>query len=396
MWEGGGAAPPELAVVSRLAARGHDVTVIGDPTLEGDVRDARFISWREAPHRTSRTAESEFVRDWDALTPLGAFARARDRHAFKPAHLFAKEVRAAFDGHDVVVSDAMLFGALAGAESTGAKTAALLPMTSFLPGPGRPPAAMGLLPARMALGRMRDRVLYAAGDALLWRTCIGYINYARAEVGLDPIEHPLDQLRRMDRVLVQTSAWFDFDARDHDNVRWVGPELADPAWAGEAIEVEDGIILVALSTTFMDQGPLLQKIIDALPRPAIVTTGPAIDPASLRAPSHVKIVRSAPHSQILPHASLVVTHGGHGTVIRALANGVPLVILPSGRDQTDNAARVEAIGAGIRASPRAIGDAINDAITDATIREAAKKAKAKIGERKGDPVIEELEALVAP
>ena len=87
MWEGGGTAPPELAVASRLVGRGHEVSVLGDPSLADDVKSAgaQFSPWREAPHRATRTAESEIVRDWAALTPFGAFARARDRHAFKPA-----------------------------------------------------------------------------------------------------------------------------------------------------------------------------------------------------------------------------------------------------------------------------------------------------------------------
>ena len=54
---------------------------------------------------------------------------------------------------------------------------------------------------------------------------------------------------------------------------------------------------------------------------------------------------------------VVVTHGGHGTVMKALAAGVPLVILPHGRDQADTAARVTARSAGIalkRTAKRAV------------------------------------------
>src|SRR5262245_57416849 len=99
MWEGGGTAPPELAVVSRLRARGHEVSVLGDPSLHDDIEraGATFVPWRDAPHRKTRTAESEIVRDWAARTPWGAFVRARDRHAFGPANLFAREVRERFD-----------------------------------------------------------------------------------------------------------------------------------------------------------------------------------------------------------------------------------------------------------------------------------------------------------
>ena len=403
-WEGGGTAPPELAVAARLRARGHTVEVLADPSIERDARaaGAEFTPWRAAPHRATRTPESEIIGDWKARTPLGAFARARDRHAFRPAALFAREVRARFAEKraDVVVADALLFGAMVGAEATGARTAALLPMTSFLPAPGRPPAGLGLRPARGPAGRARDRVLYAAGDALLWRSCLGYLNHARREVGLAPVAHPLDQHARLDRVLVQTSAWFDWDApRARGNVRYVGPELGDPAWAAG---LDDADVLVAFSTTFMGQTAILQRIVDALaplPVRAIVTTGPSLEPSALRAAPNVTVRASASHAAILARASLVVTHGGHGTVIRALASGVPVLCMPMGRDQGDNAARAEAIGAGAtlpaHASTRRIRRAIARALGSAALKDGARRAKERIAaERTGDAAVEELEGLL--
>jgi MGT family glycosyltransferase len=388
--------------VARLVHRGHAVAVLGDPSLEEDVKrtGAAFAPWREAPHKTTR--QSDILGDWAARTPFGAFARARDRHAFGPANLFAREVRQRFEAHpaDVVVADALLFGALVGAEATGARVAALLPMTSFLPAPRRPPPSIGLSPARGVLGRIRDRALLAAGDALLWRTCTPLLNRARAEMGLAPVAHPLEQLRRADRVLVQTSAWFDFGAHPHDNVRWVGPELGDPVWASSHVQSAD--VLVAFSTTYMGQTSVLQKILDALAPlslRAIVTTGPALGSNDLRAPANVTLCASAPHSELMPRASLVVTHGGHGTVIRALAYGVPLLCMPMGRDQSDNAVRVRAIGAGITVSPRSsvakIRRAILRGVRDRDLHRGARHARDVIArERSGDPVVDELEGLL--
>ena len=409
MWEGGGTVPPELAVASRLVARGHDVTVLGDPSIADDVKraGASFVPWRDAPHRETRTAESEIVRDWAALTPIGAFARARDRHAFRPAHLFAREVVAAYEAHpaDVLVVDAMLFGALVGAEATGAKVAAIVPMTSFLPAPGRPPAALGLEPARGALGRLRDRAIEAAGDALLWRSCLPHLNFARKSVGLPPIEHPLDQIRRADRVLVQTSAWFDFEAPDaRGNVRYVGPELGDPAWANVATiaKAREPLVLVAFSTTYMGQERILRRIIRAMrgvPARAVVTTGPSLDPSAFDAPANVTVCKSASHAELLRDASLVVTHGGHGTLVRALAAGVPVLCMPMGRDQSDNAVRAKHVGAGVvlsrHATAIAIRRAIERALRDEPLHEAARHARDEIArENRGDRAIEELETLL--
>ena len=73
LWEGGGTVPPELAIASRLVARGHDVRVLADPSVEADARaaGASFVAYRGAPHRATRTPETEIIRDWAAATPLG-------------------------------------------------------------------------------------------------------------------------------------------------------------------------------------------------------------------------------------------------------------------------------------------------------------------------------------
>ena len=110
------------------------------------------------------------------------------------------------------------------------------------------------------------------------------------------------------------------------------------------------LVLVAMSSTFQDQIGSLQRVIDALaalPVCALVTTGPALDVAALRPASNVTVVASAPHRQVLRHTAMVITHGGHGTVVKALAAGVPMVLLPHGRDQTDTAVRVSGRGAGV-------------------------------------------------
>jgi UDP:flavonoid glycosyltransferase YjiC (YdhE family) len=59
---------------------------------------------------------------------------------------------------------------------------------------------------------------------------------------------------------------------------------------------------------------------------AIVTTGPAMEQERFQAPSNVTIVHSAPHDTVMKEVSVVITHGGHGTVARALLNRVPLLV----------------------------------------------------------------------
>jgi MGT family glycosyltransferase len=108
-------------------------------------------------------------------------------------------------------------------------------------------------------------------------------------------------------------------------------------WQGEAAPAapsadRDPMVLVSLSTTnFAGQPAALQSILDSLaglPVRVVVTTGPSIDPAGLRAPANAELHRYLPHDRLLPQASLVVGHGGHATTMRALAHDLPVVVVP--------------------------------------------------------------------
>jgi MGT family glycosyltransferase len=133
---------------------------------------------------------------------------------------------------------------------------------------------------------------------------------------------------------------------------------------------------------------------------AVVTTGPAIDPEQLDAPANVSVVRSAPHQQVLAHADAVVTHGGHGTVVKALAAGVPLVCIPTGRDQPDNAVRIVHRGAGVklpkRARPRRIAAAVRQVLHDPAYKQAAGRLGRDLRrEAEVGAALAELEALAS-
>jgi UDP:flavonoid glycosyltransferase YjiC (YdhE family) len=96
------------------------------------------------------------------------------------------------------------------------------------------------------------------------------------------------------------------------------------------------LVLVGLSSTVMRQEGLLQRIAEALGQlqvEGLITTGPAVDPALIAAPPNVTVTRWVRHADVLPGCSLIITHGGHGTVMKALAAGVPLLVVPLGRDQ---------------------------------------------------------------
>jgi UDP:flavonoid glycosyltransferase YjiC (YdhE family) len=102
----------------------------------------------------------------------------------------------------------------------------------------------------------------------------------------------------------------------------------------------------------------------------------------------------------MQEVSLVISQGGHGTVNRALVNGVPLLILPMGRDQGGNAARVEANGAGLRLEPTASETEIASAAARLILEPDPRLAAQRLGEAiKADIVraglVHEMEAIVA-
>src|SRR4029453_15057438 len=107
--------------------------------------------------------------------------------------------------------------------------------------------------------------------------------------------------------------------------------------------------------------------------------------------------RYLPHAALLPDCALVVTHAGFGTVMAVLAHGVPLLCLPMGRDQHENAARVAACGAGMGLSPGAGGErrgpAIHELLTQPDYQEAARRMAVMIARQDGrETAMKELEA----
>jgi MGT family glycosyltransferase len=407
LWDGGGSLPPELAVVRKVASVGHRTTVLIDPVAESEARQAGAHDvrvWSDAPHHATRRADDDYIRDWMIRSPTRMLTNLMDTLMVRPAPAFAGEVlrAVAAGGPDIVVTSFPLFGSMMAAETRGLPCVALVPNVVSLPCDGMPPFGTGFLPPRTVVGRTRDRALNGIVERV-WNRRLPELNRARTTLGLDPLGRVLAQYERADRVLALTGTAFDFPARLPANVRYVGPQFDDPPWAEPwTPPTDDGrpFVLVAMSTTFMNHTEQLQRVITAvssLPVRALVTTGPAIDPEQLHATPNVTVVRSAPHREVLARADVVVTHGGHGTVVKALAAGVPLVCIPSGRDQPDNAARVAHRGAGLRlaksARPRKIAAAISRILDDHSYRRAAAELGAALtAEAASDRLLDELEA----
>jgi UDP:flavonoid glycosyltransferase YjiC (YdhE family) len=410
-FEGGGNVPPVLGVARRLASRGHDVRVLTEPCLREAVEasGARFVPFTRHFTRTDRT--EDLIGDSGARSPVGALKRSLERLVFGPAGIVAEETRRAMESErpDVVVADVLMPGALLAAEAAGIPRVVLFHMPEYLPGPGRPAAGPGFLPRTDFAGRLRDGLMTRLFFGLLKPHLAPY-NDARRALGLAPlgsVRELVGQYHAADLRLIQTSRAFDFPITPPpSNVRYVGPVLDDPDWAGEWRSPWDEadarpLVVASLSSTFQDQRGPLQRIITALGTVEVrglVTLGPAMAGAAFDVPANVVAVPSAPHAHVFPHAAAIVTHAGHGTVMRALAHGVPLLCLPMGRDQDDNAARVVARGAGLRLKPSAaaprIAAAVRRLLSEPGFRaEASRLSRIIRDDVAADRAIKELEAV---
>ena len=384
-WEGGGHVQPMLLVARELAARGHQVLALSDPCNAPDAAalDVPFRAWTTAPFQTGKTRDDDRLKDHQADNPLEVIQRLLDRVMAGPALAYARDTLVAIDAFapDVVVSQELLLGPMAAAEARGLPLALLAANIWSLPTmAGAPPFGAGMLPAT----NDEERAMHAMVGQMsrgFFQAGLPDLNAARAALGLTPLADLFDQLNVARAILLATSRAFDF-APDPLPAPFahVGPYLTDPAWV-EAFEPPNGeapLVMVSFSSLYQAQEPVLRSVIAALSGldvRAVVTTGPAVDPSQFEAPSHVMIVRSAPHGALLGETAVFITHAGHGSTLRPLMAGVPLLCLPMGRDQHDNAARASHRAAGLTlpadSKPEVIGAAVRRLIDEPRFKTAA-------------------------
>jgi UDP:flavonoid glycosyltransferase YjiC (YdhE family) len=163
------------------------------------------------------------------------------------------------------------------------------------------------------------------------------------------------------------------------------------------------IVYVTLGTVYNRNAGIFAALLDGLRDEAlnvVVTIGKQNDPAMLGPqPSNVHVHRYIPQELLLPHCAAVVTHGGAGSTLGALAFGLPLLVVPQGADHFYNAERVVAAGAGVQLLPdlltaAAARDAVRRLLHDDAFRGAAHRIKDEL-DAMPDPqqAVEALEQL---
>ena len=250
---------------------------------------------------------------------------------------------------DVVVCDILTLAPALAAERAGVRRATLIPHMYPVHEPGLPFFAFGLQPPRTPVGRAVWRSALPVLETGL-RRGRREMNETRAAVGLPPVEHFHGGISP-ELALVATFPQLEYPRRWPKGVHITGPmqfEVPHPD-----IRLPEGdapLVLVAPSTAQDPELRLVRVALEALadePVRVVATTN-RVGAASLpTAPANAVLVDWLSYSQIMPEASLVICHGGHGTVARALAAGVPVLCCPHEGDMAENSARVAWAGVGL-------------------------------------------------
>jgi UDP:flavonoid glycosyltransferase YjiC (YdhE family) len=246
------------------------------------------------------------------------------------------------------------------------------------------------------LGLPHANVLVIAAGALVRNALIAEpLNALRAELDLDPDP----DLRMLSRDLVLCP--FPMSFRDPafplpPTAMSLRPSAADAIAHGTLMHASSqaGVpsqpptIYFTLGTIFnLESGDLFERVLEGLAQlrvSVVATVGRDLDPDQFgRLPPHIRVERYIPQSELLPRCSLVVSHAGSGSVMGALAHGLPQVLLPMGADQPHNAARCEQLGVArvldaLHATPAQIRDAASAVLAEPAYRAAAQRLQQEI------------------
>ncbi len=175
-----------------------------------------------------------------------------------------------------------------------------------------------------------------------------------------------------------------------------------PVWV-EHLPSGRPVVYATMGTTYNRTPGVMEAIVAGLrqePLTLILTVGRNRDPIEFgEQPANVRIERYVPQSLLFPHCDVVVTHGGSGTVLSALGQGLPMVIIPIAADQPDNAERCAELGVarGIapdQRTPDAIREAVRDVLTQPSYRQCAGRTQAEMASLPGpEEVVGLLEQL---
>ncbi len=322
-----GHAFPAIALGRELAARGHDVCLQTWRKWRPQV-EREGMSFAAAPEYPAFPTPGRPLKPYEAAVRAAAETRPLVR---------------SFDPHAVVVDILTVAGALA-AEAEDRPWATLVPHVLPTPSPGFPPYSVGARLPRTAMGRTLWQTLAPAlrGGERRGRE---ELNGARWRVGLEPLDHLHGGISH-ELALVATFPQLEYPRPAREPwVHVTGPLLWEqPFGEVELPPGDEPLVLVAPSTVQDPRGRLLAAALEGLAEEPVRVLASSNRRASaaggLRVPANARLVDWLSYAQTMPLCAMVVCHAGHGTVVRALSCGVPVVTCPVAGDMAENAARV--------------------------------------------------------
>jgi len=287
-----------------------------------------------------------------------------------------------FDPH-VVINDILTVAPALAAEKYGCHWATLIPHIYPVPEPRMPFFAIGALPPRTPIGRgfwgMADHLLLKGlerGRADL--------NAQRLVVGLPPTDRFHGGISP-DLAMVTTYPQLEYPRKWPESVHVTGPMPFELPHDGiEFPPGDDPLILVAPSTSQDPDNHLVRSALKAtagMPVRIVATTNNVKPQSPIEVPANAVLVNWLSYSQVMPIADLILCHGGHGTVARALAEGVPVLTCPAAGDMNETAARITWAGVGLSVrwsltGPNTLRWAIAEVLSDPGYKQKAEEIAA--------------------
>ena len=382
---------PYAALGAALVRRGHRATLLASGEYE-EVALRHGLAFRPL---VSRDENARCFTNPDFWHPIkGPAIGARWGTAFLPRQYelmreLAREPRSVFVASPAIVTARIV------QEKFGRPLATVVLQPWMIPSSTAPP----VMPLGLTLPRWAPRPvgsLYWLGfDAVGAMLLGGPLNALRREVGLPPVRRVFRWWLSPQCALGLFPDWYGAPQPDWPpQVRLTGFPLsggreadgpAGPALdAGLSAFLDAGTPPVAFTfgTGMRHSADLFREAAEACRalgvRGVFLTKFADQVPAPL--PSSVWHATFAPFRHLFPRCAAVVHHGGIGTLAEALAAGAPQLVLPIAYDQTDNAMRVQRLGAGAwLPARRAVGPRIATALAGLLTPDARKRSRAVAG-----------------
>ncbi len=339
---------PLVPILDELADRGHRISIRTCASEVGLMADRGFAAAPIDP-----AIEGLHHDDYLGRYPPAKLRRAMVTFGARSAYE-VKDLRDAMNEHqpDALLVDCMAWGASAEAEQGARPWAQWFPYPLPLASRDVPPFGPGLAPAGGAVGHIRDLLLRPLLSGAMNRASLPALNATRASVGVRPFKTADEMFRVAPLLLYMTAEPFEYPRSDWPAaVRMVGPccwepPSEPPAWLEE---ITRPLVLVTTSSEFQDDGRLVRVALDALADEdlQVIATLPAAK-LDIQVPANARVAAFISHGPLLARAACAITHGGAGATQKALAAGVPVCVVPFGRDQLEIARRVEVADAGTR------------------------------------------------